>query len=179
MLVVKSPLANAGDLRGAGLIPGLERSPGGRNGNPVQYSCLENSMDRGAWRDTVHGVAKSRTWLSMSTKKSSWQQTQVFWRLDLLTATWYSRLPPATCVGRRQGLASDFVLSRQKLAATQLHNRANLLPAPQKLLSSESSPDCHGPSSLSLPPMLFLRLRKRWAVSAGGSILGCAEHQVR
>ena len=49
---------NVGDL---GLIPGLERSPGEGNGNPLQCSCLENSMDRGAWRATVHGVAKSQT----------------------------------------------------------------------------------------------------------------------
>ena len=50
---------NAGDL---GLFPGSGRSPGGENGNPLQYSCLENPMDRGAWRATVHGVTKSRTW---------------------------------------------------------------------------------------------------------------------
>ena len=49
---------NAGDL---GLIPGLERSPGEGNGNPLQYSWLENSMDRGAWRATVHGVTESQT----------------------------------------------------------------------------------------------------------------------
>ena len=49
---------NAG---GPGLIPGLGRSPGEGNGNPLQYSCLENSMDRGAWRATVHGVTKSQT----------------------------------------------------------------------------------------------------------------------
>ena len=49
---------NAGDL---GLIPRLGRSPGKRNGNPLQYSCLENSMDRGAWEATVHEVAKSQT----------------------------------------------------------------------------------------------------------------------
>ena len=55
---VKNVPANAGD---AGLIPGSGRSPGGGNGNPLQYSCLENPMDRGAWRATVHGVAKSRT----------------------------------------------------------------------------------------------------------------------
>ena len=48
----------------AGLIPGLGRSPGEGNGNPLQYSCLENPMDRGAWRDTVHGVTKSLTQLS-------------------------------------------------------------------------------------------------------------------
>ena len=53
--MVKNPPANAGD---PGSIPGSERSPGGRNGNPLQYSCLENSMDRGAWWATVHGVAK-------------------------------------------------------------------------------------------------------------------------
>ena len=47
--VVKNPSANAGDARDADLIPGLGRSPGGGNGNPLQYSCLENSMDRGAW----------------------------------------------------------------------------------------------------------------------------------
>ena len=48
--------SNAGDL---GLIPGLGRSPGGEDGNLLQYSCLENSMGRGAWQATVHGVAKS------------------------------------------------------------------------------------------------------------------------
>ena len=47
-----------------GSIPGLERSLGRGNGNPLQYSCLENSMDREAWRATVHGVAKSQTWLN-------------------------------------------------------------------------------------------------------------------
>ena len=54
--VVKNPPTNAGDT---GLILGLGRSPGGWHGNPLQYSCLENPMDNGAWRATVHGVAKS------------------------------------------------------------------------------------------------------------------------
>ena len=58
-LVVKNVPTNAGDIKGAGLIPGLGRSPGGGNSNPLQYSCLGNPMDRGAWRATVHGVAKS------------------------------------------------------------------------------------------------------------------------
>ena len=49
---------------GLGSIPGLGRSLGGGNGNPLQHSCLENPMDRGAWRGTVHGVTKSRIWLS-------------------------------------------------------------------------------------------------------------------
>ena len=53
--MVKNPPANAGDM---GSIPGLGRSPGTGNGNPLQYSCLENSMDRGPWWTTVHGVTK-------------------------------------------------------------------------------------------------------------------------
>ena len=57
-IVVKNPPANAGDARDSGLIPGLRRSPGGGNGNPLQYSCLENSLDRGAWRATVHGLQR-------------------------------------------------------------------------------------------------------------------------
>ena len=60
-LVVKSPTASAGDEREVGSIPGLGRSPGGGHGNPLQYSCLGNPMDRGAWRATVHRVAKSWT----------------------------------------------------------------------------------------------------------------------
>ena len=58
--MVKNPPGNAEDTREAGLFPGLGRSPGGKNGNPLQYSCLENSMDRGAWRATVCGVTKSQ-----------------------------------------------------------------------------------------------------------------------
>ena len=60
-LVVKNPPANAGDLRGTGLIPGSGRSPGGGRGNTLQYSCLENLMDRGAWQATVHRVPKIQT----------------------------------------------------------------------------------------------------------------------
>ena len=58
-LVVRNPPANAGDLRDTGLIPVSGRSPGGRHGNPLRFSCLENPMDRGAWGATVHGIAKS------------------------------------------------------------------------------------------------------------------------
>ena len=56
---MRNPPANAGDTRDAGLIPGSGRSPGGGNGNPLQYSYLENPTDRGAWKATVYGVAKS------------------------------------------------------------------------------------------------------------------------
>ena len=59
--MVKNLSANAGDIRDAGSIPRWERSPGGGHGNPLQHSCLENSMDKGAWQTAAHGVAKSRT----------------------------------------------------------------------------------------------------------------------
>ena len=61
----KEPAANAGDTRDVDLIPGLGRSSGEGLGNPLQYSCLENPMDRGAWWATVHGDAKSRTRLPL------------------------------------------------------------------------------------------------------------------
>ena len=59
VLVVKNLPPSAGDIRDMGLIPGLGMSPGGGHGNPLQYSYLENPMDRGAWQATVHGVTES------------------------------------------------------------------------------------------------------------------------
>ena len=59
--MVENPPASAGDLGDVGLIPGLGRCPGGGNGNQLQYSCLESSMDRGAWKATAHGIAQSWT----------------------------------------------------------------------------------------------------------------------
>jgi len=56
--VIKNPPANAGDVRDAGSAPGSGRSPGGGHGNPLQYSCLQNPMDRGAWQATVFRVKK-------------------------------------------------------------------------------------------------------------------------
>ena len=76
---VKNPPATVGDTGDTGLIPGLRRLPGEGTGNPHQYSCLENPMDRGAWWATVHSVAKSRTqlkWLNMQNTPGfilSWQ----------------------------------------------------------------------------------------------------------
>ena len=64
-LVVKNPPANAGDTGYIGSIPGLESSLGEENGNPLQYTCLENPMDRGAWWATVHGFAQSLTQLKL------------------------------------------------------------------------------------------------------------------
>ena len=82
----KESAHNVGDLS---LIPGLERSPGEGNGNPLQYSCLENPMDRGAWGSTVCRVLKSQTWLRDFTftfpfiKKNSWSKLTTFRILDL------------------------------------------------------------------------------------------------
>ena len=64
--MVKSPSANAGDARDAGSVPGSGRSPGVGNGTPLQYSCLENPMDRGAWWAAVHRITKSWTRLSVT-----------------------------------------------------------------------------------------------------------------
>ena len=70
VLVVKNPTANARDVRDAGSVPGFGRSLGEGNGMPLQYSCLGNPMDRGAWQSTVHSVTESQTglkWLSTQT----------------------------------------------------------------------------------------------------------------
>ena len=61
--MAKNPSATAGVVRDVDLIPGLGRSPVGGHGNPLQYSCLENSMDRGAWQATVHRITKGLTQL--------------------------------------------------------------------------------------------------------------------
>ena len=62
--MVKNPPAGAGHARDTGFIPGSGRSPGRENSSPLQYSCLGNPMDRGAWRAVVHGVTKNQTWLT-------------------------------------------------------------------------------------------------------------------
>ena len=69
--MVKNSPVNAGDIRDVGLIPGTGRSLEGGDGNPLQYSCLENPMDRGAWRVMVHRVARSRTRLKQVSRTSS------------------------------------------------------------------------------------------------------------
>ena len=69
--MVKNMLSKAGDTGDAGSIPELGRSPGVRNGNPLQYSCLENSMDRGAWQAVVHGVEKESDMTEQSNNNSN------------------------------------------------------------------------------------------------------------
>ena len=78
-LAVKNLPASEGDAKRLRSIPGSGRSPGGGNDNPLQYSCPENSMDRGALRTTVHGVTKNQTQLSTHTKSES----QVPWSSGL------------------------------------------------------------------------------------------------
>ena len=64
VLAIKNPPAKAGDVRDVGSIPGSGRSPGGEHGNPLQFSCLENPLERGAWWVTVHRVTKSQMGLN-------------------------------------------------------------------------------------------------------------------
>ena len=82
MLVVKNQPANAGDIKDVGWIPGSGRFPGGEHGNPLQYSCMENLINRGAWRTTVHSVAKSWTQLNQLSAHTHlfilMRETQVF-----------------------------------------------------------------------------------------------------
>ena len=88
--VVKNPHADAGDAGDMGSIPASGRSPGGRDDNPFQYSCLENSMDREAWRATVRRVVNSWTWLSTHAQSVKFQKTQ---NEKHLVCTTYKQLP--------------------------------------------------------------------------------------
>ena len=72
MVQGKESACNVGDTEDTGLIPGSGRSPGEGNDNTVQYSCLENAMDRGAWWATVQSIAKSQTHLSTEQEPKSW-----------------------------------------------------------------------------------------------------------
>ena len=78
----KNSPANAGDVRDVGSLPGSGRSPGKGHGSSLQYSCLENPMDRGAWQATVHGVAKSQTQLK---RLSTHASTHISLSLSLYT----------------------------------------------------------------------------------------------
>ena len=81
----KQSSCSAGDAEDAGLIPGSGRSSGGANGNKVQYSCLENSMDRGAWWATIHGVAKNKP-------RPSVQETETHLVIRLLRVFFFNSL---------------------------------------------------------------------------------------
>ena len=82
---------NAGDTGNTGSIPGSQRSTGGRHGNPFQYSCLENPMDRGAWMATVHKVAKSWTWLNDWTHTHTQMKKNKIMLLEFLRACYWNK----------------------------------------------------------------------------------------
>ena len=91
-LVVKNPPANAGDIRD-GSVSELGRSPGGGHDNPLQFSCLEDLMDRGAWQATVHSVTQSWTWLKRFSMHAGMDlgnnSTEVNWHCPcIVTSTW-------------------------------------------------------------------------------------------
>ena len=95
--VLKNPSVNARDIRNAVSVPGSGRSPGGGHGSPLQDSCLENPMDRGAWWATVYGVTKSWTWLSTHTHTStplSWLPLAPKIKSHFLTL--WAQFPPCT-----------------------------------------------------------------------------------
>ena len=96
VLEVKNLSTNIGDARDTGSIPGLGRSPIGGHGNPLQYSCLENPMDRGAWWATVHGVEKNQTqWKQLSpAHTSSEAHGAVHWHVE-------SRMKEGECLRTR------------------------------------------------------------------------------
>ena len=95
----KEPTCQCRDITDASSIPGSGRYPGGGHGNPVQYSCLENSMDRGVWWATVHGVTKGQTWLkwlSTHTNRHTHKQTDTHTHAD--RSHWCNPSPlPSLC----------------------------------------------------------------------------------
>ena len=119
-LVVKNLPANVGDVRDVGSIPGLGRSPGEGNGSPLQYSCLENPMDRGAWWATVHGVAQSRTRLKRLSSSSSnlpHMHTHVI-RLIISSATENGEIlysPQKTRPGANCGIDHELLIAKFRL----------------------------------------------------------------
>ena len=106
--VVKNPSANAGDARDVHAIPGLGRSPGRGNGKPLQDSCLENSMDRGAWRAMDHGVAKSQIWLNTHNKHHRLYKETIL----CVLIGWHSFWAIWWCYSHRRMCLMDFFLPR-------------------------------------------------------------------
>ena len=121
VLVVKYPPANAGDIRDVGSIPGLGRSSGGGHGNPLQYSCLENPMDRGAWWAIVHGIAK--TWTEEELKsllmKVKQESEKVVLKLNIQKTKIMASSPITSWEidGETVETVSDFIFGGSKITA--------------------------------------------------------------
>ena len=90
-LEVKKPPMNARDIRDVDSMSRLGRSPGGGHGNPLQYSCLENPMDRGDWRDVVHRVAKSQTRLKRLSINGCIRENAILYSAVVLQVTLHSK----------------------------------------------------------------------------------------
>ena len=113
----KESVCNAGDTGDTGSILGSRRSPGGGHGNPLQYSCLENPMDRGAWLATVHGVTKSQTWLKQLSMHACTGDSGISW----LQVVW-------NFLGYHlQFHLSDCTTSPHSLPGTNVHEAQNIL----------------------------------------------------
>ena len=125
--VVKKPPANAGDTRDMGSIPGSGSAPGGGNGNPLQYSCLENPIDRGAWWTTVHRVTKSRTQLKhLSMHKYSPHTAFHVWTVYMLlpgyTSFVYFTLPLLLFIITSINIATTMILTTI-ITGTHIHTQ--------------------------------------------------------
>ena len=111
----------------AGSIPGSWRAPGGGHGNPVQYSCLENPLDRGAWRAMVHMVAKSQTWLKqLSMHAGKGIQRRLPWRGDILKDTEAFKRVTWGRVDNQKSLGERISLALSKMTwSTDLRKQSN------------------------------------------------------
>ena len=166
-LVAKNLPVSAGEVRDAGLIPGSGRSPGGGHGNPLQYSCLENPMDRGAWQATVHRVSKSQTLLkrlSMHSQVGRGESSCGTFDEDpspgpCRVVRWLPGQPPSQSTTHRPAGWSLF--ARLRYSKTERELTASWVPwADSKLRGSPaciSSPgSARGPSALPAPHPLVL-----------------------
>ena len=116
VLVVKNPPTNAGDVKETSSIPGSERSPGGGHGNPLQYSCLKNPIDRGAWQAMVHAVTKSWTQLKQLSMQVHAHTHSVLFRGACMEILWKFAAP--------QPLTSH-LSEHQSGNMLQIHNHKN------------------------------------------------------
>ena len=161
VLMVKNLPVNEGDARDTGSIPGLGRSPGKGNGNPFQYSCLENSMDRGAWQATVHGAAKS------GTRLSDWTHTRTRVNNEVLQFSSVAQSCP-TPFDPMDCSTPDFPVHHQllELAQTHVHRVGDasnhLILCCPLLLPHSISPSIRVFSNESV---LHIRLPKYWSLS--------------
>ena len=126
MLVVKNPSAKAGGIRDESSIPELGRSPGGGHGNPLQYSCLENPMDRGACQATVRGVAKSWTRLSDWTELNVCVHSRSLWSYLTFCYPMDCNLPGSSVRGILQARILEWVAMPSSRGSSQPSDRTRV-----------------------------------------------------